>query len=193
MTQAIRFVDALGDALDSDLKAKLGYSACQASGNDPTTYSTSYSEKLKDKGLTMLSYYALPRVADECIALYDESESQASAIAKVQARVYGFLISSQDYYAPLIGSYESMADKLLKEVTTKYGTAEMPQSATMDSIQDSQENDLSRVRIQLNEAGTPMERLAELQENYRSLYRDWAEEFISKFIIYRASEEGEEE
>ena len=80
--------------------------------------------------------------------------------------------------------YKGKSADLMKQIEAKYGTAEMPQTATMDSIQESQENDLSRVRIQIQDGGTTMQRLAEIQENYRSVMQDWKDEFIKRFIVY---------
>ena len=173
------------DNLEASFKTALAYSACQMAGNDPTESSSKYAEKIRDIALEMLSYYVLPLVGEEAVAIYDEEEtSEAKEITKTQARIYTYLIGSQDYYGTLAELYKGKSDELMKQVMAKYGTAEMPQTATMDSIQESQENDLSRVRIQLQDGGTTMQRLAEIQENYRSVMQDWKDEFIKRFIVY---------
>lgn len=173
------------DSLDSSFKGTLAYSACQSSGNDPTEFASKYGEKLRDIGIEMLSYYVLPLVGNEAVAIYDETETnEAKEIIKAQARIFSYLVGSQDYYGTLAELYKGKSDDLMKQVMAKYGTAEMPQTATMNSIQESQENDLSRVRIQLQDGGTAMQRLAEVQENYRSVMQDWKDEFIKRFIVY---------
>ena len=173
------------DNLDVSFKNAIAYSACQMAGNDTIGFSSKYAEKIRDVGLEMLSYYVLPLVGEEAVAIYDEEEtSEAKEIAKAQARIYSYLIGSQDYYGTLAELYKGKGNDLMKKIESKYGTAEMPQTATMDSIQESQENDLSRVRIQLQDGGTTMQRLAEIQENYRSVMQDWKDEFIKRFIVY---------
>lgn len=173
------------DNLEASFKYALASSACQSSGNDPMDYATKFAEKLRDIALEMLSYYVLPLVGEEAVAIYDEEKtSEAKEITKAQARIYTYLIGSQDYYGTIAELYKGKSDDLMKQVMAKYGTAEMPQTATMDSIQESQENDLSRVRIQLQDGGTTMQRLAEIQETYRSVMQDWKDEFIKKFIVY---------
>lgn len=173
------------DNLDSSFKTALAYSACQSAGNDPTESSSKYAEKIRDISLEMLSYYVLPLVGEEAVAIYDEEKTiEAKEITKAQARIYTYLIGSQEYYGTLAELYKGKSGDLLKKIESKYGTSEMPQTATMDSIQESQENDLSRVRIQLQDGGTTMQRLAEIQENYRSVMQDWKDEFIKRFIVY---------
>ena len=173
------------DNLDASFKNALAYSACQMAGNEMTEFSSKYAEKIRDIGLEMLSYYVLPLAGEEAIAIYDEEKtSEAKEITKAQARIYTYLIGSQDYYGTLAELYKGKSADLMKQIESKYGTAEMPQTATMDSIQESQENDLSRVRIQLQDGGTTMQRLAEIQENYRSVMQDWKDEFIKRFIVY---------
>ena len=173
------------DNLEASFKNALAYSACQSAGNDPSEFSSKYTEKLRDISLEMLSYYVLPLVGEEAVAIYDEEETnEAKEITKAQARIYTYLIGSQNYYGTLAELYKGKSDDLLKKIESKYGTAEMPQTATMDSIQESQENDLSRIRIQLQDGGTAMQRLAEIQENYRSVMQDWKDEFIKRFIVY---------
>ena len=191
----IKFNELLADSLGDDFKTTLATSACLVGGN-AVDKAPAMAVLLKGEAIQMLSYYALPLCGEEYIGISEElsDESDADAVLdfknEILAKVYSYILRTQDYYSKLISLYETMGDKLLKEVMSKYGTAEMPQSATMDSILTSQENDLSRVRIQLNESGTPMERLAEIQESYRSLYREWAEDFVSKFIVYPSG--GEE-
>ena len=171
--------------LEATFKTALAYSACQTAGNDPTESSGKYVDKLRDIGLEMLAYYVLPLVGEEAVAIYDEEEtSEAKEITKSQARIFAYLIASQDYYGTLAELYKGKSDDLMKQIMAKYGTAEMPQTATMESIQESQDNDLSRVRIQLQDGGTTMQRLAEIQENYRSVMQDWKDEFIKRFILY---------
>lgn len=171
--------------LEASFKTALAYSACQSAGNDPTESSSKYAEKIRDISLEMLSYYVLPLVGEEAVAIYNEEETnEAKEITKAQSRIYTYLIGSQNYYGTLAELYKGKSDDLLKKIESKYGTAEMPQTATMDSIQESQENDLSRVRIQLQDGGTAMQRLAEIQENYRSVMQDWKDEFINRFIVY---------
>lgn len=191
----MKFNEVLADSLGDGFKTDLALSACVVAGNDADKI-TAMAILIKGEAIQMLSYYALPLCGEEYIGasgdLSEESPSDEVARFKTQikAKVYSYILRTQPYYSKLITLYETMGDKLMKEVMSKYGTAEMPQSATMASILTSQENDLSRVRIQLNESGTPMERLAEIQESYRSLYRDWAEDFVSKFIVYPSG--GEE-
>lgn len=173
------------DNLEASFKNALAYSACQSAGNEPGEFSSRYAEKIRDISLEMLSYYVLPLAGEEAVAIYDEEEtSEAKEITKARARIYTYLIGSQDYYGTLAELYKGKSNDLLKKIESKYGTAEMPQTATMDSIQESQENDLSRVRIQLQDGGTTMQRLAEIQENYRSVMQDWKDEFIKRFIVY---------
>lgn len=173
------------DNLDSSFKTALAYSACQSAGNDPMESSSKYAEKIRDISLEMLSYYVLPLVGEEAVAIYDEEKTiEAKEITKSQARIFAYLIASQDYYGTLAELYKGKSDDLMKQIMAKYGTAEMPQTATMESIQESQDNDLSRVRIQLQDGGTTMQRLAEIQENYRSVMQDWKDEFIKRFILY---------
>ena len=191
----VKFNEVLADSLGDGFKNELATGACIASGNTAEKI-PAWAVLIKGEAIQMLSYYALPLCGEEYIGVSGElsDESDADAVLEfkneILAKVYSYILRTQAYYSKLISLYETMGDKLLKEVMSKYGTAEMPQSATMDSILTSQENDLSRVRIQLNESGTPMERLAEIQESYRSLYRDWAEDFVSKFIVYPSG--GEE-
>jgi len=191
----VKFNELLADSLGDGFKTELATGACIASGNTAEKI-PAMAVLIKGEAIQMLSYYALPLCGEEYIDISEElsDESDADDVLafknEILAKVYSYILRTQDYYSKLISLYETMGDKLLKEVMSKYGTAEMPQSATMDSILTSQENDLSRVRIQLNESGTPMERLAEIQESYRSLYRDWAEDFVSKFIVYPSG--GEE-
>ena len=191
----LKFNELLADSLGDGFKTELALSACVVAGNDGDKI-TAMASLIKGEAIQMLSYYALPLCGEEYIGISEElsekspSDEVARFKTQIKAKVYSYILRTQAYYAKLISLYESMGNNLMKEVMTKYGTAEMPQSATMDSILTSQENDLSRVRIQLNESGTPMERLAEIQESYRSLYRDWAEDFVSKFIVYPSG--GEE-
>ena len=191
----VKFNELLADSLGDGFKTELATGACIASGNTAEKI-PAMAVLIKGEAIQMLSYYALPLCGEEYIDISEElsDESDADDVLafknEILAKVYSYILRTQAYYAKLISLYESMGNNLMKEVMTKYGTAEMPQSATMDSILTSQENDLSRVRIQLNESGTPMERLAEIQESYRSLYRDWAEDFVSKFIVYPSG--GEE-
>mgnify|MGYP006972494608 FL=1 len=192
----VKFNELLADSLGDGFKTELATGACIASGNTAEKI-PAMAVLIKGEAIQMLSYYALPLCGEEYIDISEElsDESDADDVLafknEILAKVYSYILRTQDYYSKLISLYETMGDKLMKEVMTKYGTAEMPQSATMDSILTSQENDLSRVRIQLNESGTPMERLAEIQESYRSLYREWAEDFASKFIVYPSGGEGE--
>ena len=185
MTKTVTLNRVCPDNLDASFKNALAYSACTMAGNDPIEFSTKYAEKVRDIGLEMLSYYVLPIVGEEAVAIYDEEKtSEAKEISKAQSRIYTYLIGSQDYYGTLAELYKGKSNELMKQIESKYGTAEMPQTATMDSIQESQENDLSRVRIQLQDGGTTMQRLAEIQENYRSVMQDWKDEFIKQFIVY---------
>lgn len=185
MTKTLTLNKVCPDNLDTSFKNALAYSACQMAGNETTEFSIKYAEKVRDIGLEMLSYYVLPLVGEEAVAIYDEEEtSEAKEIAKAQARIYSYLVGSQDYYGTLAELYKGKGNDLMRQIESKYGTAEMPQTATMDSIQESQENDLSRVRIQLQDGGTMMQRLAEIQENYRSVMQDWKDEFIKRFIVY---------
>ena len=191
----LKFNDLLADSLGDAFKNELATASCIISGND-VDKAPAMATLIKGESVQMLSYYALPLCGEEYIGISEalSNESDADDVLdfknEILAKVYSYILRTQSYYSKLISLYETMGDKLMKEVMSKYGTAEMPQSATMDSILTSQENDLSRVRIQLNESGTPMERLAEIQESYRSLYRDWAEDFVSKFIVYPSG--GEE-
>lgn len=191
----VKFNELLADSLGDGFKTELATGACLVAGNKADK-APAMAVLIKGESIQMLSYYALPLCGEEYIGVSGElsDESDADAVLdfknEILAKVYSYILRTQGYYSKLISLYETMAEKLMKEVMSKYGTAEMPQSATMDSILTSQENDLSRVRIQLNESGTPMERLAEIQESYRSLYRDWAEDFVSRFIVYPSG--GEE-
>lgn len=191
----VKFNELLADSLGDGFKNELATGACLVAGNKADK-APAMAVLIKGESIQMLSYYALPLCGEEYIGVSGElsDESDADAVLdfknEILAKVYSYILRTQGYYSKLISLYETMAEKLMKEVMSKYGTAEMPQSATMDSILTSQENDLSRVRIQLNESGTPMERLAEIQESYRSLYREWAEDFVSRFIVYPSG--GEE-
>lgn len=185
MTKKLTLNKVCLDNLDASFKNALAYAACTMASNDPIEFSSKYAEKVRDIGLEMLSYYVLPLVGEEAVAVYDEEKtSEAKEIVKAQARIYSYLIGSQDYYGTLAELYKGKSNDLMQQIMSKYGTAEMPQTATMDSIQESQENDLSRVRIQLQDGGTAMQRLAEVQENYRSVMQDWKDEFIKRFIVY---------
>lgn len=185
MTKTLTLNKVCPDSLDASFKTALAYSACQMAGNETTEFSSRYAEKVRDIGLEMLSYYVLPLVGEEAVAIYDDEDTnEAREIAKAQARIYTYLIGTQDYYGTLAELYKGKSNDLMRKIESKYGTAEMPQTATMDSIQESQENDLSRVRIQLQDGGSTMQRLAEIQENYRSVMQDWKDEFIKRFIVY---------
>lgn len=185
MTKKLTLNKVCLNNLDASFKDALAYSSCQTAGNDPMEFSSKYAEKVRDIGLEMLSYYVLPLVGEEAVAIYgEEKTSEAKEITKAQARIYSYLIGSQDYYGTLAELYKGKSNELMKQIESKYGAAEMPQTATMDSIQESQENDLSRVRIQLQDGGTAMQRLAEIQENYRSVMQDWRDDFIKRFIVY---------
>ena len=116
---------------------------------------------------------------DEKIEDYINDES-----ARVFGRLYSYLKESQDYYSILLEAYETMKSKLYDSIVSKEGISMMPQSATMDTL-GSTSDDLSRAVIRKDDGGTAMQRLAEIQSGYRSIFREWAEEMEERFILWR--------
>ena len=86
MTKTLTLNKVCPDNLDATFKNALAYSACQMAGNDSIEFSSKYAEKVRDIGLEMISYYVLPIVGEEAVAIYDDEEtSETKEIAKAQA------------------------------------------------------------------------------------------------------------
>lgn len=124
------------------------------------------------------------KFGNEVVYIGDKSDDEA--YMEINGKIVAYLNFSSRYYDKMLTLYKSQEDKLLKEIVSKYGISEMPQNATMNEIEKSQENDLSNVRVQLTEANTAMGRLSEIQKSYRNLLEEWSDEFINKFIIYES-------
>lgn len=124
------------------------------------------------------------KVGNEVVYIGDKPDDEV--YMEINGKIVAYLNYSSRYYDKMLTLYKSQEDKLLKEIVSKYGISEMPQNATMNEIEKSQENDLSNVRVQLTEANTAMGRLSEIQKSYRNLLEEWSDEFINKFIIYES-------
>lgn len=99
-------------------------------------------------------------------------------------KIYSWLIKTAPRYQRLLDLYKAQESNLMKKVETRVGSSEMPQSATLDTLGSGLKDDLSHARIELAEGGTPMARLAEIQQNYENLMETWADEFLETFTLY---------
>ena len=115
----VKFNELLADSLGDGFKTELATGACIASGNTAEKI-PAMAVLIKGEAIQMLSYYALPLCGEEYIDISEElsDESDADDVLafknEILAKVYSYILRTQDYYSKLISLYETMGDKLLK-------------------------------------------------------------------------------
>lgn len=174
---------------------------CSASGSG--NWQSKYASPLSENMFDLLMVYVAPNAVDlaGCYYEYDDEmdvveftpnseglrgrlASRSIATISKWNKIYAWLVKTAPRYETLLNLYKAQQSTLMKKVETKVGSSDMPQSATLDTLGTSLKDDLSRARIELDEGGTPMSRLAEIQENYDNLMESWADEFLDEFALY---------
>ena len=140
-------------------------------------------ETPSEEAYKMLIYYALPKCGKRIAGFYSETEGDDPS-DEIIARISGWLKGSEARYKAILEAYKKEED-LLAKVETKEGVSLMPQSSTLSDYNKTtpELDDLSRVTIRQSDAMTPIERLAEIEDNITSAYENWANEFIKAFVI----------
>lgn len=172
-----------------------------ASGSE--NWQSKYENLLTETMFDLLMIYVAPNAVDLTAGCYDyddeldpdertpnedglrgRSFARNLATIKKWNKIYSWLIRTAPRYQRLLDLYKAQEANLMKKVETRVGSSEMPQNATLDTLGTGLKDDLSHARIELSESGTPMERLAEIQQNYENLMETWADEFIETFTLY---------
>lgn len=166
-------------------------------------WKSKYENLISETMFDLLMVYVAPNAIDLTACYYEYDDELATDelmpneeglcgrdVARTRAtvnkwkKIYSWLVKTAPRYETLLNLYKAQQATLMKKVETKVGSSDMPQSATLDTLGTSLKDDLSRARIELDEGGTPMARLAEIQENYDNLMESWADEFLDEFALY---------
>lgn len=172
-----------------------------ASGSE--NWKTKYERLITETMFDLLMVYVAPNAVDLPAGFFDYDDELATddsipneeglrgrdvartiAVTNKWNKIYSWLVKTAPRYQRLLDLYKAQEANLMKKVETRVGSSEMPQNATLDTLATGLKDDLSHARIELSEGGTPMERLAEIQQNYENLMQAWADEFIEAFTLY---------
>lgn len=96
-------------------------------------------------------------------------------------KMYSWMNSTAPKYAKLIKLYKDEENNLLKAIESKVKFNNTPQTTTTGLDGDEY---TSTYTVSSTDANTLMARLNEIRDSYDNLYRDWADEFSTKFIIH---------
>ena len=100
-----------------------------------------------------------------------------------------------DYYNALLTGYQNVADTLFSEIkqnttnTSKY--SDTPQDQMIDLSSDTFLTNISQYTSESNVPYTPIQRLTEVQQAYKSVMADWVKEFRKIFLEQQGDEEDD--
>ena len=137
----------------------------------------------------LLQEYIWPQFWDAVITYSDEDLDKEGIIQlwkHKKSKIYRWINESTEVYTVLIANLEAQKNKLLDTIKstseTKFNdTPQEPGFFTEDNFTSN-----ITATSTATDAGTPIARLKEIEDNLRSLYGRWANEF-SRFIIYSAN------
>lgn len=178
-TIKITFSQLFGGGGGDPIDLQLGESAYLVTHRNGIEY---YRAKVPAKFAEMVESI-LPSIANEYC--YIGTNEDGLACERTLAKMWTYAVTACDGYIAMLDYYEKAKGKLMQAVRVREGASDMPQSSTLDMLETSEsKNDLSRVRMQLSDGGTLMTRLSEIQEAYRDIMDEWANDYIGRFVIY---------
>lgn len=136
----------------------------------------------------LLQEYIWPQFWDAVITYSDEDLDKEGIIQlwkHKKSKIYRWINESSEVYAVLIANLEANKSKLLDAIKTSTNTRfnDTPQEPGVFT-EDEYTSSITATES-ATDAGTLMSRLKEIEDDLRSLYGKWANEF-SRFIIYSA-------
>lgn len=152
------------------------------------TYPTTFDDDIINDLITNLysKYY------DEGFVIRDdvkESKVRISNYAKKLGLLMTKVSMSYDYFSTMINLYKSQKTNLMKDITSssesRVGYNDTPQNPNTDGKYETDDYLSNVTKSQSSTTtplGTPMARMREIQENYRSLMESWVNIFDDLFI-----------
>lgn len=147
-------------------------------------------DEIMEVTYTFIRYHLYPRYERSYATRYDDEATSQYPTGKEGALTSWFrhfssyLRQSQERYGNLAKIYKEQLANLMKQVETKEGNSDMPQSSSLSDLSSTSQVDvLSSARVRLADGGTTMERLKEIEENLDSIYDEWCVDFYNHCIL----------
>lgn len=118
----------------------------------------------------------------------DEFESESREISVMKMRMEQFMKSASERYEPLITAIKDNKNNLLADVdtTSRSWYNDAPSSKNADaSGEDLTHLSTFSKSTSSSAYGTPMQRIAELDNDILNVYKKWADDFIREFSLER--------
>lgn len=152
-----------------------------------------YDNELFNNIINRMSLYGIIKSSEE---LTDDQ-----LIEKFKTWIYKFtsmLSRSSLYYSPLLSIYDSQMNNLMNDLsTTSTSTVKFNDTPQAVNTGGSLESDEFITNVTNSETqsttpvDTPIQRIKEIQENFRNLINDWTNEFTILFYNFKATEDFE--
>lgn len=147
------------------------------------------AERDTEYTIKLLQDYIWPQFWDKAVMYVDgeyDNQDILDAWEHKKSKIYRWINESKEVYEITIAQLEANKDKLLNQIkstsSTKFNdTPQEPGIFTEDQYTSNITNTETTT-----EANTMMARLKEIQDDLKSLYGKWANEF-SRFIIFSAN------
>ena len=157
-------------------------------------YSASdYDNELFNNVLNRMSLYGIIKS--------DEELNDYQLIAKFKNWIYKFtsmLSRTSLYYSPLLSIYDSHINNLMNDLSTSSTSTvkfnDTPQAVNSGGSLETDEfitNVTNSETQSTTPVDTPIQRIKEIQENFRNLINDWTNEFTMLFYNFKATEDFE--
>lgn len=154
--------------------------------NDDTFWGTRDTDHTR----TLFTDYIWPQFWNSVIFYLDDAEDLTNPEIVIEwnkklGLIYRWINESKEVYEVLISNLEANKNKLLNAIKTSTSTKfnDTPQEPGVFT-EDEYTSSITATES-ATDAGTLMSRLKEIEDDLRSLYGKWANEF-SRFIIYSA-------
>lgn len=147
------------------------------------------AERDTEYTIKLLQDYIWPQFWDAAITYVDgeyDNQDILDAWEHKKSKIYRWINESKEVYEVLISQLEANKTKLLNQIKSTSSTKfnDTPQEPGFFT-EDQYTSNITATET-TTEANTMMARLKEIQDDLKSLYGKWANEF-SRFIIYSAN------